>query len=101
MESAYSLRPVIAMCSGYFGQVTSGNLDDAVKYYFSERYGKNDFTDLLPDIFRIYDRYYDDDFREDLREVSRKLGREFSERETVRVFDEIMSGIQWHPKNSA
>ena len=101
MEAAYSMRPVIAMCSGYFGQLKSENLDDAVKCYFSERSGKNDFNELLPDLFRIYDNYNNAYFVNNLREVSLKLGNEFSERETVKTFDDIMSGIQWHPKNSA
>ena len=101
MEAAYSLRPVIAMCSGYFGQLTPENLDEALKSYFSERYGEKNFARLLPDLFRVYDEYDDNNFRNNLSEVSRRLGDEFSERETIRVFNEIMPGIQWHPKNSA
>lgn len=93
MESAYSLRPVVAVCSGYFGRVKSENLGEAVKCYFSERYGRNDFAELLPEIFRIYDGYYDESFREDLREISRRLGDEFSARETLRGFNEIISAI--------
>ena len=99
MEAAYSLRPVIAMCSGYFGLLTSDNFDEGLRSYFSERYGKKDFSGLIPDIVGVYRRYNDDDFRNDLREVSRRFGEDFSERETVRVFNEIMSGIQWHPKD--
>ena len=94
MEAAYSMRPVIAMCFGYFGQVTPGNLDEALRCYFSERYGRKDFAELLPDLFRIYDRYYDEDFRGDLREVSRKLGEDFSVSETVRAFNEICGIIR-------
>ena len=101
MEAAYSFRPVIAMCTGYFGRITPGNLDEAESNYFSERGGcKEDFSRLLDDLFRIYDSYYDSGFVSDLREVSRRIGEEFSERETVRAFDNIMSGIQRHPKNS-
>ncbi|MBQ4431168.1 MAG: glycosyltransferase [Synergistaceae bacterium] len=94
MESAYSMRPVVAVCSGYFGRVKSENLNEAVKCYFSERYGKNDFAELLPEIFKIYDSYYDESFRDDLREVSRRLCDDFSERETLRGFNEIISAIQ-------
>ena len=104
MEAAYSMRPVIAMCSGYFGQVKAENLDAAVRSYFSERYVKEDFSGLIDDLFRIYDEYNDEGFREDLRKVSRELGKEFAAEETLRSFDEItqkMSGIQRHPKNSA
>ena len=101
MEAAYSLRPVIAMCSGYLGRVTPSNLDEAVKSYFSERYAEHDFSGLTEDLFRIYDSYNDEGFRNDLQEVSRRLGREFAEAETVRSFNEITSGIQRHPKNTA
>ena len=94
MEAAYSMRPVIAMCSGYFGQVRSGNLEGALRSYFSERYGEKDFSRLIPDILRIYDGYYDDDFRDDLRKVSLRLGGEFSERETVKVFEGIIRMIK-------
>ena len=101
MEAAYSQRPVIAMCSGYYGEIRPSNLEDAEAGYFSERCGRNnDFSGLLDDIFRIYDSYGDSDFVNDLREVSRRLGEEFSASETVRIFAEIMSGIQRHPKNS-
>ena len=102
MEGAYSQRPVIAMCSGYFGQVKPENLNEAIKSYFSERYGQNDFSSLLDDLFRIYDEYENETFRENLRVISQKLGNEFSEKETVKSFDEIikMPGIQWHPRNS-
>lgn len=98
MEAAYSFRPVIAMCSGYFGQVTSGNLDEAVKSYFSERYAHNDFRNLLPDLFRIYDGY--DELSDDLLKVSGKLGSDFAVDEMMKGFAQIMSGIQWHPKDS-
>ena len=104
MEAAYSLRPVIAMCTGYLGQVTMQNLDEAERSYFSERYvledNRGDFSGLIDDLFRIYDSYCDAEFVRDLRNVSRKLGEEFSAGETVRIFAEIMSGIQRHPKNS-
>ena len=102
MEAAYSLRPVIAMCSGYFGRLTPQNLDEAIGCYFSERYYDNQsFSGLLDDLFRIYDSYEDSRFRNDLQEISRRLGEEFSAGECVRVFEEIMSGIQRHPKDSA
>ena len=101
MEAAYSLRPVIAMCTDYFGQITPGNLEEAKGCYFSERYAYHaDFSGLIDDLFRVYDSYCDDEFVKDLCEVSRKLGDEFSTSETVRIFTEIMSGIQRHPKNS-
>ena len=102
MEAAYSQRPVIAMCTGYYGQLTPDNLDDAMSRYFSERNCENyDFSVLIDDLFRIYDSYDDPAFLRNLREVSRRLGEEFSAGETVRVFEEIMSGIQRHPKDSA
>ena len=101
MEADYSQRPVIAMCSGYFGQVTSENLDAAISTYFSERGAHNGFESLLDDLFRIYDEYDDESFRDDLVKVSRELGREFSAKETVQSFAQIMSGIQRHPKDSA
>lgn len=101
MEAAYSMRPVIAMCSGYFGQVKSSNLDDAIARYFSERHTEEGFDSLLDELFGIYDNYNNPEFVNDLREVSRKLGEEFSAYETVKIFEEIMSGIQRHPKNSA
>ena len=102
MEAAYSFRPVIAMCSYYFGQVTPGNLDTAVRSYFSERspyYKHKDFAEILPDMFRIYDNY--NCMNDDLRNISSRLGNNFSVKEMLKGFDEIMSGIQWHPKNSA
>ena len=101
MEAAYSLRPVVAMCSGYLGTVTPSNLDEAVRSYFSERYAEHDFSGLTADLFRIYDRYNDEGFRNDLKEISQRLGNEFAESETVRSFNEITSGIQRHPKNTA
>lgn len=101
MEAAYSMRPVIAMCSGYFGQVTPENLDESIANYFSERYVDKGFHLLLDELFGIYDSYESSAFVNDLREVSRRLGEEFSADETVRIFEEIMSGIQRHPKNSA
>lgn len=100
MEAAYSMRPVIAMCTGYFGRVSSNNLAQAVRSYFSERGAKEDFSELISDLFRIYDGYNDEGFREDLRKVSCELGKEFSCEETVRCFNTIMSGIQRHPKKS-
>ena len=101
MEAAYSQRPVIAMCSGYFGRVTSERLGEAVQTYFSERGANGDFGGLLDDLFRMYDEYDDERFRDDLVKVSRELGKKFAARDTVRSFDEIMSGIQRHPKDSA
>ena len=100
MEAAYSQRPVIAMCSGYFGRVTPDNLDDAVRSYFSERYAHGDFSALLDDLFRIYDRYNDKELRNECRVVSRRLGEMFAERETVRSFEQIVSGIQGYPNDS-
>ncbi len=91
MEAAYSQRPVIAMCSGYFGRVAPKNLNEAVNSYFSERYADKDFSGLLDDLFSIYDSYNDSEFVNSLREVSCMLGREFSERETVRAFNELCS----------
>ena len=81
-------------------RVTPDNLDDAVRSYFSERYAHGDFSALLDDLFRIYDRYNDKELRNECRVVSRRLGEMFAERETVRSFKQIVSGIQWHPKDS-
>lgn len=94
MEAAYSMRPVVAMCSGYFGQVRSSNLDEAVGCYFSERGADHDFSGLLDDLFRIYDTYGNDESVKELSDISLRLGKEFSERECVRVFEEIMRGIK-------
>lgn len=94
MEAAYSMRPVIAMCSGYFGPLRNDNLDEGLRSYFSERYGEKDFSRLIPDILSIYDRYHDDDFRDGLRKISARLGDEFSEIETVKIFDGIMRMIK-------
>ena len=90
MEGAFSQRPVIAMCSGYFGRVTSESLDEAVKCYFSERYAKNDFANLLPDLFKIYDEYESESLRRDLCVISSRLKEKFSERETVNNFERII-----------
>ena len=98
MEAAYSLRPVIAMCSGYFGQVTPGNLADAERCYFSERKAPHDFSGLLDDLFRIYDSYGSSESVKDLWEISGRLGRDFAADKTVKVFEQIASGIQRHPE---
>lgn len=98
MESAYSFRPVIAMCSGYFGRVTPENLTDGIGCYFSERGAPEDFSGLLDDLFSVYDSYGSSESVRDLREISVRLGREFAADETVRVFTQIMSGIQRHPE---
>ena len=98
MEAAYSFRPVIAMCSGYFGKVTPENLTDGIGCYFSERGAPEDFSGLLDDLFSVYDSYGSSESVRDLREISVRLGREFAADETVRVFTQIMSGIQRHPE---
>lgn len=100
MEAAYSLRPVIAMCSGYFGRIRPGNLDEGVRSYFSERYAEGRFDDLVPDLFGIYDEY--EGLEDELKEISRRLGDEFSIKKLAEVFEtKIMPGIQWHPEDSA
>ena len=104
MEAAYSLRPVIGMSGRYFGRVTSANLTEGIKSYFAERYGTDDFSPVLDDVLSVYDSYHDKSFIDDLHEISRRLGQEFSQAGTLDGFEEIlskMSGIQWHPKNSA
>ena len=105
MEAAYSLRPVIAMCSGYFGRVTPGNLDEAVNSYFSERYSHGEFSQLLPDLFNVYENYNDDNFRNDLQKISVRLGEKFSARETVNSFEKeicpVINGTQRTPLSAA
>lgn len=98
MEAAYSFRPVIAMCSYYFGRVASENLDAAVRSYFSERsewYIHKDFRDMLPDLFRIYDNY--GNMNNDLREISSRLGKSFCVSEMLKGFEKmttILSSLQ-------
>ena len=98
MEAAYSFRPVIAMCSGYFGRVTPENLSDAEGCYFSERGASQDFSGLLDDLFSVYDSYGSSESVRKLQEISGRLGKEFAADETVRVFTQIVSGIQRHPE---
>ena len=94
MEAAYSQRPVIAMCSGYFGQVRPDNLDEANMSFFSERYAEKDFSRMLDDLFRIYDDYENDSFRKDLMEISKRMGNLFSINETIRNFNECIEAIK-------
>lgn len=95
MESAYSMRPVIAMSGNYFGLVTPENLNDAVKTFFAERYGVYSFSDerayenILPDLFRVYENYDDKDFVDGLRKISCELGKKFNALNTTKSFYEI------------
>lgn len=94
MEGAYSLRPVIAMSGRYFGQVTSANLDKGIRSYFAERYGSEDFSPVLDDLFRIYDSYNDKNFLDDLHKVSGLLGSGFSQSGTLEGFRNIINAIK-------